>query len=141
MKAAKNISELLDSGQYLIDCDGAWLCPSVDDGVTIVQIGGEIDARNADRLSDNVFRYAATASALVVDATAVDFCCVRGLRDLLALAQHCHDSGIHWALVVGDPVRRLLEVTGVNSTLPLADSVSAGLQSLTIAAVGYWAGG
>src|SRR5947209_1886740 len=141
MKAAQHISELLDSGHYVIKCGGAWVCPSVEDGVTIVRIGGEIDACNADRLSDNVFRYAATASALVVDATAVDFCCVRGLRDLLALAQHCHDSGIHWALIAGDPVRRLLEMTGVNTTLPVADSVSAALRSMTIATVGYWSGG
>jgi anti-anti-sigma factor len=141
MKAAKSISDLLDSGDYLIDCDGAWVCPSVEDGVTIVRIGGEIDACNADRLSDNVFRYAATASALVVDATAVDFCCVRGLRDLMALAQHCHDSGIHWTLIAGGPARRLLEVAGVSSELPVAESLSAALQSLTVAAVGYWSGG
>jgi anti-anti-sigma factor len=141
MKAVKSISELLDSGHYLIDCDGAWVCPSVEDGVTVVRIGGEIDACNADRLSDNVFRCAATASALVIDATAVGFCCVQGLRDLMALAQHCHDSGIHWALISGSAVRRLLEVTGVNSALPVADSVSAALQSLTVTAVGYWSGG
>jgi anti-anti-sigma factor len=141
MKAVQSISELLDSGYYLIDCGGAWVCPSVEDGVTIVRIGGEIDACNADRLSDNVFRYAATASALVVDTTSVDFCCVLGLRDLMALTQHCHDSGIHWTLIVGDPVRRLLEVIGVSSELPVAESLSAALQSLTVAAVGYWSGG
>ncbi|MDT5203460.1 MAG: hypothetical protein QOD34_96, partial [Mycobacterium sp.] len=32
MKAAKSISQLLDSGDYLIDCNGAWLCPYVEDG-------------------------------------------------------------------------------------------------------------
>jgi len=141
MKAAKSISELLDSGNYLIDCDGAWLCPYVEDGATIVQIGGEIDACNADRLSENVFRYGATASGLVVDATAVEFCCVRGLRYLMALDKHCHDSGIEWALVASGSVRRMLEVTGVNNTLPLVDSVSTALQSLTIATVGYLSGG
>jgi anti-anti-sigma factor len=141
MKAAKTISELLDSGHYLIDCNGAWLCPYVEDGATIVRIGGEIDGCNADRVSENVFRYAATASGLVVDATAVDFCCVRGLRDLMALDKHCHDSGIEWALVASGSVRRMLEVTGVNNTLPLVDSVSIAVQSLTIATVGYLSGG
>jgi anti-anti-sigma factor len=141
MKAAKTISELLDSGHYLIDCNGAWLCPYVEDGATIVRIGGEIDGCNADRVSENIFRYAATASGLVVDATAVDFCCVRGLRDLMALDKHCHDSGIEWALVASGSVRRMLEVTGVNNTLPLVDSVSIAVQSLTIATVGYLSGG
>ena len=141
MKAAKSISALLDSGNYLIDCDGAWLCPYFEDGATIVQIGGEIDACNADRLSENVFRYAATASGLVVDATAVDFCCVRGLRYLMALDKHCHDSGVEWALVASGSVRRMLEVTGVNDTLPLVDSVSTAVQSLTVATVGYLSGG
>jgi anti-anti-sigma factor len=141
MKAAKSISAILDSGNYLIDCNGAWLCPYVEDGATIVQIGGEIDACNADQLSDNVFRYAATASGLVVDATAVDFCCVRGLRYLMALDKNCHDSGIEWALVASGSVRRMLEATGVNNTLPLADSVSTALQSLTVATVGYLSGG
>ncbi len=141
MKAAKSISQLLDSGDYLIDCNGAWLCPYVEDGATIVRIGGEIDACNADRVSENVFRYAATASGLVVDATAVDFCCARGLRDLMTLDKHCHDSGIEWALVTSGSVRRMLEVTGVNNTLPLVDSVSTAVQSLTIATVGYLSGG
>ena len=141
MKAAKSISAILDSGNYLIDCNGAWVCPYFEDGATIVQIGGEIDACNADQLSENVFRYAATASGLVVDATAVDFCCVRGLRYLMALDKHCHDSGIEWALVASGSVRRMLEATGVNNTLPLADSVSTALQSLTVATVGYLSGG
>ncbi|MDT5219664.1 MAG: hypothetical protein QOF15_1769 [Mycobacterium sp.] len=141
MKAAKSISQLLDSGDYLIDCNGAWLCPYVEDGATIVRIGGEIDACNADRVSENVFRYAATASGLVVDATAVDFCCVRGLRDLMTLDKHCHDSGIEWALVTSGSVRRTLEVTGMNNTLPLVDSVSTAVHSLTIATVGYLSGG
>jgi anti-anti-sigma factor len=141
MKAAKSISELVDSGKYLIDCDGAWLCPYVKDGATIVQIGGEIDACNADRLSENVFRYASTASALVVDTAAVDFCSVRGLRYLMALDQHCHASGIQWALVASGAVRRMLEVTGVNSTLPLANSIFTALQSVMIATIGYGSGG
>jgi anti-anti-sigma factor len=141
MKAAKSISELLDTGNYLIDCNGAWLCPYVEDGATIVRIGGEIDACNADQVRDNVFRYAATASGLVVDATAVDFCCVRGLRDLMALDKHCHDSGIEWVLVASGTVGRMLEATGVNRTLPLAHSVSTALQSLTVATIGYLSGG
>jgi anti-anti-sigma factor len=139
MKGAESNSELPDSTDKLIDCDGAWLRPSVQGGATIVQIGGEIDACNGDQLSENVFRYAATASALVVDATAVDFCSLKGLRDLLELDQLCHDSGIQWALIAGGPLRRLLEATGVKSTLPVADSVSAALQSLTIAT--YASGG
>jgi anti-anti-sigma factor len=141
MKAAKTYSELLDSGKHLIDCDGAWLCPYFEGGATIVQIGGEIDAINADRLSENVFCYAATASALVVNTTAVDFCSVKGLRDLMALDKHCHDSGIEWALIPGPAVHRLLKVSGVNSTLPVADSVSTALQSLAFATIGYWSGG
>lgn len=141
MKAAKIYSELVDSGKYLIDCDGAWLCPYSEGGATIVQIGGEIDASNADWLSESVICYAATASALVVDTTAVDFCSVKGLRDLIALDKLCHDSGIEWALITGSAVRPLLEVSGVNSTLPVADSVSTALQSLAFATIGYWSGG
>jgi anti-anti-sigma factor len=133
MNATKSIAEPLDSDNKLIDCGGAWLCPYLQGGATIVQIGGEIDACNGDQLSEIVFRYAATVSALVVDATAVDFCSLKGLRDLLELDQLCHDSGIQWALIAGGPLRRLLEVTGVKSTLPVADSVSAALRSLTIA--------
>jgi anti-anti-sigma factor len=141
MKAARSISELLDSGKNLIDCDGAWLCPYFEDGATIVQIGGEIDACNADRVSENVSCYAATASALVVDTTAVEFCSLKALRDLMALDQRCHDTGIQWVLVAGGALRRLLEVAGVNSTLPQADSISRALQSLTMATIGYWSGG
>jgi anti-sigma B factor antagonist len=141
MNATKSIAEPLDSDNKLIDCGGAWLCPYLQGGATIVQIGGEIDACNGDQLSEIVFRYAATVSALVVDATAVDFCSLRGLRDLLDLDQHCHDSGIRWALIAGNPVRRLLEVTGVKSTLPVVDSVSTALQSLMIAGIGHGSGG
>jgi anti-anti-sigma factor len=141
MTAAKSISEPSDSGKYLIDCDGAWLCPYVENGATVVQIGGEIDEGNADQLGENVFRYAVTASALVIDTVAVDFCSLRGLRQLMALDRHCHASGIQWVLVASGAVRRMLEVTGLNHTLPLAGSRSTALQSLTVATVGYWSGG
>jgi anti-anti-sigma factor len=140
MTVAKSISELLDSGNYLIDCDGAWLCPYLEGGATIVQIGGEIDDCNADQLSENVLRYAANASALVVDTAAVDFCSLRGLRDLVALDQHCHAAGIQWALVASGSVRRMLEITGMNRIPPLADSISTALQLLTIETIGYRAG-
>lgn len=141
MKASKGNSELRDSGNNVIDCNGAWLRPYVEDGATILQIGGEIDASNVNWLSDNIFRYAATASGLVVDATAVDFSCAHLLRDLCALDRHCHDAGVEWALIASGSVRRMLEIADAKNTLPLLGSVSTALQSLTVAAVGYLSGG
>jgi anti-anti-sigma regulatory factor len=59
----------------------------------------------------------------------------------MALDKHCHDSGIEWALIAGGSVRRILEATGLNKTLPLVDSAPTAVQSLTIATVGYLSGG
>ncbi|MDT5145701.1 MAG: hypothetical protein QOC58_346, partial [Mycobacterium sp.] len=54
---------------------------------------------------------------------------------------YCHDSGIEWTLIASGTVRRMLEATGVDRTLPLAHSVSTALLSLTVATIGYLSGG
>jgi anti-anti-sigma factor len=141
MRAAENAYSLLGSDNYVIDCNGAWLRPHSQGGATILQIGGEIDAYNADQLSEHAYRYAAVAAALVVDMSAVDFMSVKGLRNMMALADKCHDQGIEWALIASSSVRLMLRVGGAESALPVADSVSTALQRLTIATIGYLSGG
>jgi anti-anti-sigma factor len=141
MLAAENAYSLLGSDDYVIDCKGAWLRPHSQDGATILQIGGEIDAYNTDELGEHAYRYAAAAAALVVDMTAVDFLAVNGLRTMMALADTCHQHGVEWALIASASVRLVLRVGGADSALPMSDSVSAALQRLTLACVGYCSGG
>lgn len=141
MKAVKDDSELVHPGDHVITCNGGWLRSYARDGATIMELDGEIDACNSDQLSEHVFRYAGTAVALVVDTSAIDFLSVKGLRDLIALDNKRHDLGIQWTLIAGEAVRHMLKACGVNGTLPVSDSISAALQSLTIATIGYRSGG
>jgi anti-anti-sigma factor len=110
------------------ECRGAWLHRYTHYGVTVLAIGGQIDACNADQIREYVHGYVAVAAALVVDMTQVEFFAVQGLRNLMILGERCRNAGVEWALVGSRSVHRLLRVADVDRALPIEHSTKAALQ-------------
>jgi anti-anti-sigma factor len=116
------------------ECRGAWLHRYTRYGVTVLAIGGQIDACNADQIREHVHRYASAAAALVVDMTQVEFFAVQGLRNLMMLGERCRNAGVEWALVGSRSVHRLLRVADVDRALPIEHSTDAALQRIRVSA-------
>ena len=119
------------SNDRVIECRGAWLHRDTHRGITVLTIGGEIDASNADLIREHVHRYTSAVSALVVDMTQVKFFAVQGLRNLMILGERCRSAGAEWALVGSRPVHLLLRVADVDRALPIEKSIDAALQRFT----------
>jgi anti-anti-sigma factor len=117
-----------DLNDGVIECRGAWLHRFTHHGVTVLAIGGQIDACNADQIREHAHRYASASAALVVDMTQVEFFAVQGLRNLMILGERCHKAGVEWVLVGSRSVHRLLRVADVDRALPTAQSTDAALQ-------------
>jgi anti-anti-sigma factor len=117
-----------DSNDGVIECRGAWLHRYTRGGVTVLAIGGQIDACNADQIREHAHRYISGSAALVVDMTHVEFFAVQGLRNLMALGERCRKVGLEWVLVGSPSVHRLLRVADVDRALPIEHSTEAALQ-------------
>ncbi len=118
----------IDLNDGVIECRGAWLHRYTNDGITVLAIGGQIDACNADQIREHAHRYASTSAALVVDMTQVEFFAVQALRNLMILGERCRKAGVEWVLVGSRSVHRLLLVADVDRALPIAHSTDAALK-------------
>ncbi|MCV7419211.1 STAS domain-containing protein [Mycobacterium yunnanensis] len=98
----------------------------------VVSILGEVDASNAGRLAGYLERHVAIATALVVDATAVDFFGAPAMAALHGVDRCCAALGIRWRLVPGPAVRRVLRVCA-STDLPRAETVRLALVELGVA--------
>jgi anti-anti-sigma factor len=90
---------------------------------TIVEINGEIDASNADRVSMYVGGFLSADRALVLDLSGVDFLGVEGLRVLVNIGQQCQRTGLPWAMITSGAIQRLLRIADSSHPIPTARSV------------------
>ena len=90
---------------------------------TIVAVGGEIDIATAGEFQSAVREQLAQAPVLL-DLRALTFMDSSGVAALDALMRDCERE--RWELAIDadlpDPVRRVLELTGLLSALPLQES-------------------
>jgi anti-anti-sigma factor len=102
----------------------------------VIEIGGEIDASNAQHVADylvgflhadRLVGFIQVDPPLVLDLRGVDFLGTAGFRVILRFAEACHRARRQWALVSSDAVRILLRVAP-NHHLPVAGSLDAALQ-------------
>lgn len=98
-------------------------------GVRIVAVRGELDLDTAPQLDEALeSAFATDRPALVVDLSECEFIDSTGIALIVRAAQRLnHDengpSGDRFALCcVNDQVRRLLGITGLDSSIPLHDS-------------------
>jgi anti-anti-sigma factor len=111
-----------------IDCGAARLRPHARSLATVVAISGEIDASNADDVSQHLRRFLSVGTALILDLSDVECIGVQGLRALFALDDECARSGVEWALVASHPVNLMLRAADPDDLLPVLSSLAEALQ-------------
>lgn len=94
-------------------------------GVSVATIEGEVDLAGVDRVGAELERAAGPAvGSLVVDLTGVSYLDSAGLHLLFKVARRRHSGGGATRVVAPPgPVRRVLELTGVEAVLGLDETV------------------
>jgi len=104
-------------------------------GVEVVVVRGEHDLASAGDLRGSIEAAAARATGVVVDLTYATFIDSAVLQVLLTGRDRADEAGIGYVIAVGDgtghAVRRLLELTGLDRRLPLADGREAAVAAAT----------
>lgn len=93
----------------------------------VITAHGELDASNANELADYVQRCATHAKSVVVNLTGLDFFGTAGFSALHTINVRCAGADVRWTVVPGTAVSRLLRICDPDGTLPLAESVPAGV--------------
>lgn len=90
----------------------------------------EIDLINATGLGHQLSAAASgSPEVITIDMSATTFCDSAGIRTLVHAHKHAAASGAELRIAIGDsPVRRILQLTGVDQVLPIYQDVR---QSLT----------
>ncbi len=93
-----------------------------DNDSLLVRASGEIDQANVGMLEEELGRaFGSDASVIVLDMGDVDFIGVAGVHVLLSGAARARENGNRLSIWLGSgaPVRRTIELCGVESALPL----------------------
>ena len=94
----------------------------------ILALAGEIDLYTAPRLQTELTAALAASDTaqIVVDMSAVDFCDSTGMNVLLAAHRLAGEKGGDLTLAAPrPPVRKILEVTGLQSVFTIHDDLAA----------------
>jgi len=89
----------------------------------VVRALGELDIATANSLDDELGRvWYCDAAPILLDLGEVDFLDSVGLRSLLAAAKHSRENGDRLRIrIASAPVRRVIDVSGVERSLPLVE--------------------
>lgn len=94
--------------------------------MAIVSLVGEHEAYSADQIGDTLDEALTDGLAVIVDLTQADFLDSAAVTALLRARDHAQRRSLRFALVVDDstgwPVRQLLDLTGLVSVFPIAQS-------------------
>lgn len=95
----------------------------------LLRVDGEIDASNADELTQAIRKFARLKTPLVLDLSHLRFVSVAGFRALLVLNDELRRACVHSSVVAGVAIRPLLRIVHHNG-LPIAGSVPEAFQNL-----------
>ncbi len=115
--------------RYQIDCAGARLHIHARSLATVLGIDGEIDASNADLITQAIRRFSQLKAPLILDLSRLDFLGSAGLETLLTLNDEHQQAQILCSVVSGAALRRLTQVVPDHG-LPIVDSVPEALQHI-----------
>jgi anti-anti-sigma regulatory factor len=109
------------------DCAGARLYVYARSLATVLRIDGEIDASNAELVTNGIRSLGRLQSPLILDLSCLNFLGVEGFRALLAVNRERHDAGLHCCVVAGPATRLLIHIVKGHG-LAIVGSVPEALQ-------------
>lgn len=112
--------------RYRIDCAAAQIHVHARSVATVLRIDGEVDASNAELITEAIRRFSRLKAPLVLDLSGLDFLAGSGLRALLVLNEEHRRAQLRSSVVSGPALRRLTRVV-TDHGLPIAHSVAAAL--------------
>lgn len=95
--------------------------------VAVISAEGDIDASNADDLTEYTLGRVTGYRGLVLDLSGLDFFGADGFSALHRISVNCARVGTGWAIVPGAAVSRVLRICDPQGSLPLAGTVEAAL--------------
>ncbi|QLL06677.1 STAS domain-containing protein [Mycobacterium vicinigordonae] len=110
------------SGPCTVYCNGTQMRAHCRHDVTVVQVTGEIDATNIDRVYHYAHRFVGVAPGLILDLSEVDFMSAKGIFALYALTHECRTAGTDWIVVTSPAISRLLRIGDPSRVIPTTDS-------------------
>jgi anti-anti-sigma factor len=110
-------------GQRMLGLGELTINSDREDTVHTICVAGELDLASADALQAELERVEATdAESIVLDLSGLGFMDSTGVRLLVMAHARSRADSNRLALLRGGPaVQRVLELSGVKSTLPFAD--------------------
>jgi anti-anti-sigma factor len=99
--------------------------------VAVISADGDIDASNADALTEYTQGHTTGYGGLVLDLRGLGFFGAEGFSALHRISVNCARVGTGWAIVPGAAASRVLRICDPQGSLPLADTVESALSTLT----------
>jgi anti-anti-sigma factor len=96
----------------------------------VISARGEIDAANADRLTEFTVANVMSCHKLILDLRGVDFIGAEGFSALLRISVSCAGAGTEWALVTSVAAARLLKICDPHGELPVVGSTAEAVAML-----------
>ena len=93
--------------------------------VAVISAHGDIDASNADILTEYTLGHLIRCRGLILDLRDVDFFGSQGFSALYRVSVCCLRAGRSWALVPGEAVSRMLRIGDPQGLLPAASTLEA----------------
>ena len=104
-------------------------------GYILVTVAGEVDFASVAGLRERLFALAATGRPLLADLDRVSFIDAAGLGALAGAARQAATHGACLRVLCARPrIRRLFRLTGLDQTVPSANTVDEALEMLESAA-------
>lgn len=95
--------------------------------VAVISARGDIDASNADILTEYTLGHLRGCSGLIIDLRGLDFFGTEGFSVLHRISVCCAHPGIGWSVVPSEAVARMLRIGDPESLLPTARTVEAAM--------------
>ena len=91
---------------------------------TVITAHGDIDAANANQLTEYVHRALRQSERVVLDLRGLDFIGTAGFSALHRINVMCSGAGAHWVLIPGRAAHHLLRICDPDGTLPTTISLA-----------------
>lgn len=99
--------------------------------VAVISAEGDIDASNADALTEYTLGRMNGYHGLVLDLSSLDFFGADGFSALHRISVNCARVDTGWAIVPGSAASRVLRICDPQDSFPLAETVEKALGRLT----------